>query len=285
MNISHCQKFDFQLSPRDPCQLIFMPVMAPLHVPTFLDIHKAVHLMLIRRGNISSTIRGKRISLGEGECSLIGSWEPHGTLRRSAMSAILINISEDELRRFLFTGGNRLWALLRSDPKARMQKLNVSAIRSLTHALGDQLEAIQGKPDEWTLLRQWHAVCGFFIELETYLEEDAGGEPDRRLAPALELLHRNDGHPLSVAEAAAACSFSPSRFSHLFREFFGMSFGSYELQYRLNRAAESLLEYRLSLKEIAERWGFFDSAHFSRCFKKYFGHTPGNFAVNSSRKR
>lgn len=49
---------------------------------------------------------------------------------------------------------------------------------------------------------------------------------------------------------------------------------------RLERCAENLRDPALgdlNLTQIAYRWGFNDSAHFSRVFKEEFGQTPSDY--------
>ncbi|MBR2905768.1 MAG: helix-turn-helix transcriptional regulator, partial [Lentisphaeria bacterium] len=70
---------------------------------------------------------------------------------------------------------------------------------------------------------------------------------------------------------------SISRFRTLFKEVFQISFASYELKHRLKGAAEDILYGRLTVKDAAWQWGFFDTSHFSRLFKQYFACTPGKY--------
>ena len=83
---------------------------------------------------------------------------------------------------------------------------------------------------------------------------------------------------LTLRDAAGECCLSIDYFSHLFKQCFGISFAAYELNYRLNQAADCMLKKRYSLKEVARIYGFSDKSHFCRSFKKNFGITPGRFS-------
>ena len=129
-------------------------------------------------------------------------------------------------------------------------------------------------------LRGWQALINFFIELVCGLDkEDIPEEPQSdyiRLRPALQMI--NAGKGVTVApEAARACNLSVSRFRALFQKVFRRSFASYELQYRLNNAADDILKSRLTVKDAAFEWGFFHASHFSRLFKRSFGISPGKY--------
>jgi len=87
---------------------------------------------------------------------------------------------------------------------------------------------------------------------------------------------------LNPAEIALAASVSVR---HLHRLFVtkGCTVAESIRERRLERCRADLADPRLSAKnitEIAFDWGFSDSAHFSRCFKKQFGISPRAFRSN-----
>ncbi len=51
--------------------------------------------------------------------------------------------------------------------------------------------------------------------------------------------------------------------------------------YRMKKAKELLRETSLSVSEIAEKVGYGEPGYFSRCFRKYYGITPREFAAQS----
>lgn len=51
--------------------------------------------------------------------------------------------------------------------------------------------------------------------------------------------------------------------------------------YRMKKAKELLKETNLSVSEIAEKVGYGEPGYFSRCFRKYYGVTPREFAAQS----
>jgi AraC-like DNA-binding protein len=83
-------------------------------------------------------------------------------------------------------------------------------------------------------------------------------------------LHRH----LRLVELAAVAGVSRAHFARSFRNAIGMSPHGFVVHRRLNRAAHLLHKRNLPIHEIANRCGFADAAHLTRCFKSRFGVPP-----------
>ncbi len=115
----------------------------------------------------------------------------------------------------------------------------------------------------WTPPRRAHAL--------------ASGSPVlTRLMPALALASQERGC-VRLNEAAEACRLSRTRFSALFTQALGVSFGAFCQQTRLGHAAHVLTASELSLDGIAHELAFSSGPHLHRAFTKHFGQTPGEF--------
>ncbi|MEU7042054.1 helix-turn-helix domain-containing protein [Streptomyces varsoviensis] len=99
-----------------------------------------------------------------------------------------------------------------------------------------------------------------------------------RLAVAEDYIGRHLSDPaLSAGRVAEAVGVSARQLSRIF-EPSGVSPARRILELRLARAREQLADdgsRRLTVAEIAHRWGFASQAHFTRVFGDRFGHTPG----------
>jgi AraC-like DNA-binding protein len=93
------------------------------------------------------------------------------------------------------------------------------------------------------------------------------------VARALEYIRDHVRAPVSLADAAAAATLSPSRFRHLFVQETGTSFRAYLLWLRINIAIEAAMAGG-SWTEAAHAAGFADSAHLSRTHRRMFGIEP-----------
>jgi len=91
---------------------------------------------------------------------------------------------------------------------------------------------------------------------------------------------------LNLEQVAVAMQLS-TRYLHGLLSEGGLKYRRYVLEQRLARCAKDLTvagNLDSSITEIAYRWGFFDSAHFSRSFKAFYGMSPRDYrASNQSR--
>ena len=95
-----------------------------------------------------------------------------------------------------------------------------------------------------------------------------------RLKDALYYVQHFYDQEITVQTAARECGFSESHFMKLFREFTGMSFNAYLVNYRLELAARQLSETGLKVIDIAENCGFRNHSYFTRAFRQKYGRTP-----------
>ena len=70
---------------------------------------------------------------------------------------------------------------------------------------------------------------------------------------------------------------SPNRLHKLFKAETGMTIGFYLDRLVLFKAAQLLIDPKLSIGEISRQLGFCDQYYFSRRFKSQFGQTPSQF--------
>lgn len=81
------------------------------------------------------------------------------------------------------------------------------------------------------------------------------------------------GKKINVAALSKQTGYSASFIHHRFKEDFGMSPAKYILGRKMKIAKQKLLEGKY-VGETASELGFYDQFHFSKAFKKYFGHSP-----------
>jgi AraC-like DNA-binding protein len=82
--------------------------------------------------------------------------------------------------------------------------------------------------------------------------------------------------PLRIEDMARQGGFSPSRFSAMVRQTFGMPPHQFLTHMRVRHARELLDREDLTLDLIAGYCGFSDVAHFIKTFKQHTGVTPGS---------
>ncbi|MCC5999398.1 MAG: helix-turn-helix domain-containing protein [Pararhodobacter sp.] len=105
------------------------------------------------------------------------------------------------------------------------------------------------------------------------------------LARAEQFIRENLKNPaLSPQMVADGCGISLRYLQRLFHEI-DQSINTYIRERRLRRSDEDLRSSlsRVSIAEIAYRWGFADQSHFSKHYKAHFGRTPSETRKEASR--
>lgn len=94
------------------------------------------------------------------------------------------------------------------------------------------------------------------------------------LIAVIETMQRTVEAPLSRGDMAARIGLSERQLDRLFREKRRCSFSEQYRRIRLDRAKLLLRESCLSVGAVAAATGFSSPAHFSRCYRVYFGYSP-----------
>lgn len=124
------------------------------------------------------------------------------------------------------------------------------------------------------------AICAQLFELLLLKIEEAaqaGGQGDPARDNFLRCKALIDAEPErlnTLREIALAAGMEASSVCRLFRRFQGTSPYQYLLRRKMNLAAAFLVERGGLVKEAAQRVGFSDPYHFSRCFKAVHGVAP-----------
>lgn len=109
--------------------------------------------------------------------------------------------------------------------------------------------------------------------------------PDPMIVEALRLLKETPGRFFTVQELAGRFGFSERAFASRFRAAVGETVHRYQMELKCQMAKELMAcNPRLTLREVASTFGFYDEYHFSKCFKKRFGHSPKAYGRNSGGK-
>jgi AraC-like DNA-binding protein len=133
------------------------------------------------------------------------------------------------------------------------------------------LEAFRGHTDADAMKAVARSVVTAFAGTDAAAAPS--GDVDPRVARALAYIRSRVRAPVSLADAAAAATLSPSRFRHLFAQETGTSFRAYLLWLRINVAIEAAVA-GASWTEAAHEAGFADSSHLTRTHKRMFGIGP-----------
>ena len=102
-------------------------------------------------------------------------------------------------------------------------------------------------------------------------------------APVEEYIKLYYTEKIYIGDIAGLLHLSCDYFSRLFKATFGMNFHEYLLRYRVDKAAELLME-GVGVEQVAIECGFNSTSYFCTSFKKERGVTPGQFKNNRKRQ-
>lgn len=113
------------------------------------------------------------------------------------------------------------------------------------------------------------------------VEQGLGEHPqvvDSRVAISCLFIRENlSNNQMTIADIAERVQLSPSRISHLFERYMGMSLIKWRDQERFKLAKSLLLTTDLKIEHIAAQVGINDSGYFFKFFKRNCGLTPSQF--------
>jgi AraC-like DNA-binding protein len=118
--------------------------------------------------------------------------------------------------------------------------------------------------------------------LDMYLtctEDKTKNDSSERIKQILDVLHKDPYKWWTVNELAELTELSLPQFRRLFHKETGISPKMYIMQLKMKNSGEDLLQRDMSINQIARKYGFKDSYHFSSFFKKQTGLSPTNYRL------
>ncbi len=100
------------------------------------------------------------------------------------------------------------------------------------------------------------------------------GQP--KLIEAVSLMEANLEEPIPLDELARYVNVSRRQLERLFKKYLNCVPTRYYLNLRLTRARQLLLQTELSIANIALICGFISAAHFSKCYREFYGRAPSH---------
>jgi len=217
--------------------------------------------------------RVQRRAMSERQIAIIPSNQPHQLFWRRGSDLTEMRIAPDFLDRIARESGMRgaevvgqygavdptIWHLgreLRAELR-RHRKLEGDYVHSMA-----------------TVLTR-HLLSTYVAALRIPVEEN--GLPRFKVRRAIEYVHDNLINDISFRDVAAHVKMSAHHFARMFRQSTGTSPHNYIVRCRIERAKALLVEARLPISDIAFEVGYKSQSHFTTCFGRMTGVTPGAF--------
>jgi AraC-like DNA-binding protein len=102
-----------------------------------------------------------------------------------------------------------------------------------------------------------------------------GALQDPQIGQAIVAVHRDPGHPWTVASLAREAAMSRSAFAARFTQLVGEPAVQYLTRWRMQVALARLQQGPTTIRELASQFGYSSEAAFSHAFKRVIGVAPG----------
>lgn len=242
--------------------------------------HKETELLFILRGEFRLSLDGTELVLQEGELCYIPGGMLHGG---EPIDCIYECIDFDIGALLQQTALVRHYLHKIENESTMIQTLFNRSQPGILKCASRLFAAARTQRDGWELL----VLAGLFdfygtvIQLRYYSNNIRGKRSEQKVQQikcAIEYMQLNYQRPISLDELAQTAGLSPKYFCRYFRAITNRTPVDYLNYYRIERACYLLDQHQSSITEIAFDCGFNDISYFIRCFKKYKGSTPHQYA-------
>ena len=244
------------------------------------DDDRHCFLIMQRSGHAQLRQSGVTVELSPGDMALMDSAVaceivPHGLIEHSSF-----HLNREEVYRHLPASQIKFGKLSQDCASGRL-------IRTLLEQIcAGELDECAGKQEGIALQEAFIALLGPALKLAENIKLDRYGSLHGAslLSHAQRMINQSlNESSLNPVSLANQLSISVRQLYRLFEEQ-GDSVCRFIQRSRLNRSAADLSNPRLrneSITDIAFKWGFTDSAHFSRTFKKHFERSPRDYRAHA----
>lgn len=150
--------------------------------------------------------------------------------------------------------------------------LRFGSTTPLMHRLGEEAQ----REDDITPFAFEALLLHVLAVLHREPRSEAASVP-QWLTRVRELMHDRFDEHLSLADVAGEAGVHPVHLSTTFHRCYGVPFGTYLRQLRVEHARRTLLATEKTVAEIALDCGFFDQSHLSRAFREATGMSPARY--------
>lgn len=137
------------------------------------------------------------------------------------------------------------------------------------------------------LIRSNLAMVAISLLCNAYSRENAQGvsylSEDHAIMESISFIHERYYQKITIEDLTRIAHISRSAYIRKFKEICKMTPSAYIMKIRIESAAVMLTSTELSIAEIADRTGFYDTSHFSKAFASAYALSP--IAYKNSKTR
>ena len=245
--------------------------------------HDDLEFILVRSGRMSYNVNGDIVTLGEGDCIIVGSRQLHygfsDTHSECDFLCILLHpmlfstcpvmqeqyvtplVEQSDIPYLLLHDQapweRKLFSLLRRFYDASLQEHAILHMQSLAFQIWEHL--FSDVPTE--NMRKKHHVSQQLLTLKDMIR----------------FIQRNYESKITLSDIAEAGHICKSGCNGIFHHYLRKSPIAYLIEYRLQKSAELLRDTELSISEIASESGFADASYYTKTFREHYGLSPREF--------
>ena len=259
----------------------YRAVLDPAHPCVTLHWHEEAELTLITGGLCVYQIDLTDYEANEGDLIFVAPQLLHGVTLKSERFT-----SETYVFHLSFLGGNAtdLCATRYLAPLAN-QELSVPCRIPPTHpSYCTLLDCFRQTADCYAAQKFGYELAvkaallnALFLLLQDSGEPAPGNTSSDKLKGVLDYLELHYAEPVTVAQLAQLCYFSPYHFMRFFKKHMNMTCTEYINTLRLEKAVARFEEGNTSILEVSTAVGFHNLSYFHKLFKKKYRMTPLSF--------
>lgn len=122
-----------------------------------------------------------------------------------------------------------------------------------------------------------YSLLAEYLKTSGVLDFTTKPHQNNAITLATKYIEQHLSEPISINELANVCHLHPTHFIRFFKSKTGQTPQNYVNYKRMELAKKLITETDLSISDVAERTGFYDSMYFSKCFKKYYSVSPRTY--------
>lgn len=233
-------------------------------------------------------VRGKRImdnvveDFTEKDLVLINPGTPHCFKRDTAYADAACETST-----VMFSHDMPEWKLLALDHMKPIRDLLLRPVAGLRFSK-KIIDSVLDRMLQLPKLSGFEAVSLFFNilndlatappeEVEPIGSRHSGSYQDHRVQRIVLFVEDNYPRKLTLEEIGRAVGMSPSSVCRYFKRRTHQNLWEYINSFRINRAAQLIIETQLPISEIGSRCGFSNISNFNHLFRGHLGTTPSDY--------